>query len=57
MDISYISVDSSVVRGKDGNVYLLLKSQQQTRHSSCRVNKSNRNCSLHLNRSDCYNVC
>lgn len=51
-------MDSPVVRGKDANVvYLLLKNQQQTRHSSCRVNKSNRNCSLHLSRRNCCNVC
>lgn len=49
----YSSMDSSVVMEKDGNVYLQLKNQQQTRHSSCRVNKSNRNCSLHLSRRDC----
>lgn len=51
-------MDSSVVRGKDRNVvYLLLKKQKQTRDDSCRVNKSNKNRSLHLSRRDCCNVC
>lgn len=53
----YISMDSCAVRGKDSNViYLLVKNQQQTRHSSCRVNKSNSNRSWHSSRRDCCKV-
>lgn len=58
-------MDSSAVRRKDGDAVCLLlkknntekKPQQQTGHSSYRVNKSTRNCSLHLSRRDSYSIC